>query len=146
LLRASFRELQPLFAEAVHADKQRSEDDAERGVVAQGLAKAAEILASEFTLVATNVPYLSRGNQDATLRDYCFGAHREAKADLATCFIERCLDFCGTDQGGTIALVTPQNWLAQDAYAAFRGSCLRKRTWLLAAQLGPGAFREISGE
>ena len=37
-------------------------------VTARGLAKAAEILAGQFTLVATNVPYLGRGKQDEVLK------------------------------------------------------------------------------
>ena len=36
----------------------------EMAVTAQGLAKAAEILAGQFTLVATNVPYLGHRKQD----------------------------------------------------------------------------------
>ena len=63
-------------------------------VTARGLAKAAEILAGQFTLVATNVPYLGRGKQDEVLKDYCERVHPEAQSDLATCFVERCLDFC----------------------------------------------------
>jgi hypothetical protein len=34
-------------------------------VAAQGMAKAAELLARHLTLVATNVPFLGRGKQDA---------------------------------------------------------------------------------
>ena len=63
-------------------------------VTARGLAKAAEILAGQFTLVATNVPYLGRGKQDDELKDYCERAHPKAKTDLATCFVERSLEFC----------------------------------------------------
>jgi hypothetical protein len=40
-------------------------------VTARGLAKAAEILAGQFTLVATNVPYLGFRNQSDELRHYC---------------------------------------------------------------------------
>ena len=40
-------------------------------VTARGLAKAAEILAGQFTLVATNVPYLGRGNRTTCLKEYC---------------------------------------------------------------------------
>jgi hypothetical protein len=55
LLEAAFHELQPLLEKAL---AQETENDAahEMVVTARGLAKAAEILASQFTLVATNVP------------------------------------------------------------------------------------------
>jgi hypothetical protein len=143
LIEAGFQELHPLLAKAL---AQESSDDAalEMAVTAQGIAKAAEILAGQFTLVATNVPYLARGEQHEVLSDYCERVHPQAKADLATCFIERCIEVNGAKH--TSALVTPQNWLSQDRYSDLRVNLLEKRSWHMAAQLGPGAFRSISGE
>ena len=59
MLVAAFHELQPLLEKSL---AQETKDDTahEMAVTARGLAKAAEILASQFTLVATNVPYLGR--------------------------------------------------------------------------------------
>ncbi len=143
LLVAAFQELKPLLEQVL---AQEVEDDAahEMSVTARGLTKAAEILADQFTLVATNVPYLARGEQHLAIAEYCENTHPNAKADLATCFVERCLSLGAARC--TSALVTPQNWLAQDRYAKFREDLLEKKTWKLAAQLGPGAFRGISGE
>jgi hypothetical protein len=85
LLVAAFHELQPLLEKAL---AQETKDDTahEMAVTARGLAKAAEILAGQFTLVATNVPYLGRPKQDDVLMDYCERVYPEAKSDLATCF------------------------------------------------------------
>jgi len=143
LLAAAFQELKPLLEQLLAREIQ---DDCahEMSVTARGLTKAAEILAGKFTLVATNVPYLARGEQHLAIAEYCERTHPNAKADLATCFVERCLSL-GAAQC-TSALVTPQNWLAQDRYANFRKDMLERKTWKLAAQLGPGAFRGISGE
>ena len=95
LIEAEFHELAPLLAAALadnEKQKTKLEDDAvELAVIAQGLAKAAELLAGQFTLVVTNVPYLGRGKQDDVLKDYCERVHPEAKTDLATCFVERSL-------------------------------------------------------
>ncbi len=74
-------------------------DRAAVGVAAQGIALAASLMTREYTLVATNVPYLARGKQDKVLRDYIEDVHPAAKADLATAFVERCLDYCRS--GGT---------------------------------------------
>ena len=65
LLEAGFHELQPLLQKALNAG---DKDDTahEMAVTAHGLAKAAEILAGQFTLVATNVPYLGRGSRRGT--------------------------------------------------------------------------------
>ena len=64
LLVAAFHELQPLLEKALEAEivtgylREGVEDTTrlEMAVTARGLAKAAEILAGQFTLVATNVP------------------------------------------------------------------------------------------
>jgi len=138
LLEAEFHELQPLLEKAL---VQETKDDAvhEMAVTARGLAKAAEILAGQFTLIATNVPYLGRGKQDEVLQDYCERVHPEAKADLATCFVERGLNFSAT--GGATALVTPQNWLFLGTYEHLRKKLLGQSKWEFIARLGPKGFQ-----
>jgi hypothetical protein len=138
LLEAGFHELQPLLEKAL---EQETKDDTahEMAVTARGLAKAAEILASQFTLVATNVPYLGRLKQKAVLKDYCENVYTEAKADLAACFVERCLEF-GTYGVGSTALVTPQIWLFLTTYTKLRRKLLKDRTWNVLASLGEEAW------
>jgi hypothetical protein len=113
LLMAGFHELQPLLEQALAKE---TEDDSadELAVTARGLAKAAEILGDQFTLVATNVPYLGLAKHDEALKEFCEHVHPYAKAELATCFIERCLQF--STKRGSIALVTPQNGLFLATY------------------------------
>jgi hypothetical protein len=137
LLVAAFHELQPLLEKAL---AQETKDDTahEIAVTARGLAKAAEILARQFTLVATNVPYLGRPKQDEVLMEYCERVHPEAKADLATCFVERCLTFCALR--GTIAVVTPQNWLYQPRYKELRPKLLQEMQFNLVSLLGEHSF------
>ncbi|MCI0541634.1 MAG: BREX-1 system adenine-specific DNA-methyltransferase PglX [Verrucomicrobiales bacterium] len=142
LLLAEFHQLQPLLEQALQREK--SDDAHELAVTAQGVAKAAEILARQFTLVATNVPYLGRAKQDEILQEHCERVYPEAKADLATCFMERCLDFCAG--GGSTALVTPQNWLFLTSYEEIRIKLLKDARWSFALRLGPGAFETITGE
>jgi len=143
IFEAEFHELAPLLEKAL---AQEAEDDSmhERAVTARGLAKAAEILAGQFTLVATNVPYLGRGNQVEVLQDYCERVHPASKADLATCFVERCLSF--SSSGGSTALVTPQNWLFLKDYKDIRKRLLTDTSWVFSLRLGSGAFETISGE
>jgi hypothetical protein len=143
LLVAAFNELQPLLEKAL---AQETKDDIahEMAVTARGLAKAAEILAGQFTLVATNVPYLGRGKQDAVLQDYCERVYPESKADLATCFVERCVEFAGS--GNSTALVTPQSWLFMGTYKKLRAKLLASIQWDSVGRLGARAFETISGE
>src|SRR5271157_3911317 len=113
-------------------------DRAAVGVAARGIALAASLMSQEFTLVATNVPYLARGKQDKVLRDYIEDVHPAAKADLATAFVERCLEYCRS--GGTMALVTPQNWLLLTSYTAIRERLLKTLSWRSVVSLGEEAW------
>ena len=140
---ADYHKLQPLLEKAL---AQETKDDTahEMAVTARGLAKAAEILAGQFTLVATNVPYLGFGKQDDLLQAFCSDFHSDAEADLATCFLERCLAACSPT--GVAACVTPQNWLFLKDYKQFRKKLLNQNQWLFALRLGSGAFETITGE
>ena len=142
LLQAGFHELQPLLEKALAWETNRDNTAHEMAVTAHGLAKAAEILAGQFSLVATNVPYLGRGKQGEELQDYCEKVHANAKADLATCFIERCLSFCASD--GTTALVSPQNWFFLGTYEKLRQRLFRIASWHFAVKLGPAAFKNMN--
>ncbi|MGI6347303.1 MAG: Eco57I restriction-modification methylase domain-containing protein [Limisphaerales bacterium] len=119
--------------------QEQSEEQQEAAVVAQGLAKAATLLAGRYQWVITNVPYLARGKQNERLRDFCEKHYSAAKNDLATVFLDRCLELCG--QGGTSSIVLPQNWLFLTSYKKFREKLLKNDTWHLIARLGPQAFQ-----
>ena len=123
---------------------EESDERHETAVAAQGLAKAAEFLSGRYHLVATNVPYLARGKQGEKLRRFCGERYPAAKNDLATVFLERCLELC--TEGGTASVVLPQNWLFLASYKRLREKLLKTETWHLLARLGAGAFETISGE
>ena len=120
-----------------------SEEHREMALAASGLAKAADLLGRQYHLVATNVPYLARSKQSEKLMQFCAG-HPAAKSDLATVFLQRCLDLCA--RGGTVSVVTPQNWLFLTSYRKLREKLLKNETWHLLVRLGPGAFETIGGE
>lgn len=143
LLEASFHELQPLLEKAL-AQETKDDIEQEMAVTARGLAKAAEIVAGQFTLVATNVPYLARGKQCVLLQEYGERFAPNGKMDLATVFLQRCREFLG--RYGVAAVVTPQNWLFLTGYTEMRKDFLRTMSWLCVGRLGAGAFETISGE
>src|SRR5690606_20841235 len=147
---APWNELQELLGDALSQDEINRQQQAdaegssltnrlEAGIVAQGLAKAAELLAGQYTWVITNVPYLARGKQHETLKEYCETYYPEGKNDLATVFLDRCLEFCV--QGGTASIVLPQNWLFLTSYRKFREKLLQNDSWHLIARLGAQAFQ-----
>jgi len=125
-------------------DRERGSDEQnERAVAAQGMARAAELLAGRYHLVITNVPYLARGKQSDVLKQFAQDRHPAAKANLATLFVSRI--FGWLDKHGVQAVVTPQNWLFLGSYKKVREKLLKQRTWNLVAWLGPGAFETIGG-
>ena len=137
---AEFSHLEPLLTAAL--DCAIEEEKMERAVAAEGMARAAELLAGTYTLVITNVPYLGRGNQTNALKAFADEHHKEAKADLATIFISRIFRWLGAS--GTQAVVTPQNWLFLTSYKKLREKLLSLRTWSLVARLGEHAFESTS--
>jgi len=128
---------------AIAGDPNAAPEQHELGIAAQGLARAAMLLADRYTLVITNVPYLGRGKQDNILKKHVETQYPLGKADLATAFVLRCLEFCAKD--GSTALVTPQNWLFLTTYTKLRQTLLDLREWDVVARLGPGAFETIGG-
>jgi hypothetical protein len=131
-----FDELEPLLASILRSAD--TDDAREMAVAAQGMAKAAQILGSRFTLTATNVPYLGRGKQHEIIRGYCEDKHPSAKSDVATCFIERCANLVAPD--GTLSIVTPQNWLFLNTYKKFRATLLKHARLNIIARLGEHGF------
>ena len=117
---------------------EESDERRETVVASHGISKAAELLTGRFHLVATNVPYLARGKQGEKLRRFCEQRYPAAKYDLATVFLERCLELCA--EGGSASVVLPQNWLFLARYKKLRERLLKTEAWHLLARLGEGGF------
>ena len=132
-----------MFAVVLEQER-KSDDQIERAAAARGMARAAQLLSSRYTLVITNVPYLARGKQGQALRAFCERNYSRSKNDLATAFLERSLRLC--TEGGTASLVLPQNWLFLTSYRKLRQRLLKTETWHVLARLGPGAFETVTGE
>jgi hypothetical protein len=143
LFASSFEKTRPLLEKALGTEHEDVTEN-ELAVTAKGLLGATHILCSEFNVVLTNVPYLSRMRHDGVLAQYAEDRYSLAKTNLATIFIERCISFLS--KNGTAGLVTPQNWNFQDRYQTFREYQLKNRKFYFVVQLGPNAFETISGE
>lgn len=111
----------------------------EAKAAAQGLAKAAALLADKYHWVVTNVPYLARGKQSRELQNFCEQYYKDAKSDLATVFLDRCLNL--NVNKGVSSIVLPQNWLFLNSYKRFRESLLKKHSWKMIARLGAKGFQ-----
>ena len=114
------------------------------GADASGLARAADFLSRRYVLQATNVPYLARSNQSQTLADFCSSRYPAGAPNLGTSCLERMCDL--GEPNGSIATVSPQNWLFQFTFQKFRRGMFGRYEFASVARLGPGAFETISGE
>ncbi|WP_321894633.1 Eco57I restriction-modification methylase domain-containing protein [Paraburkholderia heleia] len=140
----TFDDVAPLLSRAIGLEREEGDTQGELAVTARGVVTTARLLTQQFTLVATNVPYLGRGDQTPQLAEFCGRFHAAAKADLATCLIERITRF--TCEGGTAAVVAPRNWMFLKSYKRFRETLLRDTSIAFLAPLGPRAFETIGGE
>jgi hypothetical protein len=143
LFSSDLNEVSPLLRMALESE-QSSDERKELAVAAQGLLASAQILADRFTLVATNVPYLGRGRQNEDLAKYCEEFYSDSKADLASSFVDRAIQFCV--EGGTAAIVTKQEPLFLGQFKQQRRRLLTDVQWDFVCRLGPRAFETITGE
>lgn len=149
---AKWDDLQKLLGEALAKDQNNGYDSdssaqtnqLEASIVAQGLAKAAELLGGQYTWVVTNVPYKKSSDLIDSLRTYIAEFYPAGKTSLETAFYERCMDFCKPN--GVTSIVLPQNWMFLKTYEKFRIKVLDFTQIHSIARLGSGAFETISGE
>ncbi|MFB3894553.1 MAG: Eco57I restriction-modification methylase domain-containing protein [Phycisphaerae bacterium] len=138
LIAADYETIQP-YLTAIMKAEQADDETRERAIAAAGMVKAADLLAGDYTLVITNVPYLGTRKQGSILKSFIDRAYPLGKEDLATAFLQRSLHYCAA--GGSIAMVTPQNWLFLTSYAALRMRLLRESSFNAVAKLGEGGFQ-----
>lgn len=138
---ANFDKIRGLLSSALASEES---EESELAVVAQGVARAAQLLAKQYSLVATNVPYLGRGRQSGELQRFCGTNYPASHADLAAVFVERCLRYL--KEGGTTAIVTKDEWFALVSYETLRKGLLISTSVDSLCRLGARAFDGISGE
>ena len=136
IFREGFDKLEPLLASILAAAD--TDETREMAVAAQGMAKAAELLGRQFTLIATNVPYLTRGKFDDGLRQHADKYFTNSKGDLSTIFLDRLAS--QVSAGGSLTAVFPQNWFFLGSYAAFRTRILECNRLDFIAALGEEAW------
>lgn len=138
----------PLVQEALTAETGKQGNDpaaAVFGEAAAGIARAANYLSRKYTLIATNVPFLSQKRFSTHLATYVSSEFPDAGADLATAFLSRYAPPTATNIA-TCATVSPQAWMTLGRYRRLRERLIASTQMLMMARLGAGAFSGISGE
>jgi hypothetical protein len=141
---ADYTEVEPLLTKALRREKGEDPAAAVFGAAAEGVARAARLLAGKYTLVTANPPYLGIKKQSDILKEHIETSYPDERMDIATAFIARCRQF--SISNGSYVMVTPQNWLFLMAYKKFRQIQLENQTWVHICRLGSGAFETIGGE
>lgn len=131
--------LRDLLSEAMQREGRH---DTVLGHVADDVFGAASLLGRTYTLIATNPPWLGSQRMAAPIAKYIEHQYPQSALELAMAMLQRFLP----QNGGTIAAVTPLNWLFLKTFSELREHFLEKSGWNVLAPLGDGAFPGISGQ
>ena len=113
-------------------------------IAARGMTDAASMLHKKFVLQITNVPFLGRAKQTASLSNYVSKRFPNSRPDLATSMVSRIRSLA--KQGGSIAYVSPQTWLYLKGFKKHRAELLVSQSLDVVCPLGTKAFDAIGGE
>jgi hypothetical protein len=141
--RANLDGIGTAMARLTERTREREPDRAEGAIAARGMADAAAILARDWVLQLTNVPFLGRTRFSEMLARHLRDKYPRSSGNVATAMIER---MSRNASAGTVAFVSPQNWYLQPTYSKFRQALCSNVSLSLVAPLGPGAFDSIGGE
>ncbi|SDF46446.1 Methyltransferase domain-containing protein [Cellulosimicrobium cellulans] len=104
----------------------------------------AEYLSQRYHIVVANPPYMGSSNMAGALEAFIQRHMADAKADLFATFIRRALTL--VVRGGTVSMITKQNWLFRPAFSSLRNKLLAAHQLGQVLHFGPGAFDSLSGE
>lgn len=141
-----WHDIAPLLQKALTAEGDKVGDPASEvfGEAAAGIARAADYLSRQYTLVTTNPPYLGSNRQDPQLLEHLASFFPESKWDLATAMMSRCMSML--QDNGASAVVSPNAWTSLRSYRDFRTWMLVNHRLAVAGRLGSRAFETIGGE
>lgn len=128
--------------EAVRATMCDEPELSEGVIAARGLLDATENLKKTYTLIATNVPFLGIAKCVEAIRDYVECEYGKMASDLYVAFLLRIRAL--REEGGTAAVVTPQNWYGLITVSPLRECILATDRVNLVCDLGPAAFNDMN--
>lgn len=131
-------EIDRLFSPLLKKARLAEPELAEGAISARGMADAATALRKSFTLVTTNVPFLTQLKFSEALNDYILRRFPRERANLATAMIRRSLDLCLPR--GSVAVVAPQSWWFLKRYEEFRHVLIKQYSPIMFCRLGENAF------
>ena len=108
------------------------------------LLEQAEALTPRYHVVVANPPYMGLRMMNGLLKSFVESQYEEAKADLFSCFMVRCV--LALKPHGFCAMVTMQSWMFLPSFVEVRKRLFNESPLVSMAHLGAHAFSTISGE
>ena len=108
--------------------------------VMECLAKQAEIMCEEYTVVCTNPPYLNK--LDDSFKKFVNENYKEFFGDLFSVFMYRNLGYCKAD--GYVGFMTPFVWMFIKTYEKLREFIIQNKSISTLIQMEYSAFEEAT--
>lgn len=103
-----------------------------------------EALASKFSCVVANPPYLGSSSFDPFMSKWIKKNYADVKSDLCTCFISRI--FSLTEEAGLAGLATSNSWMFLSSYENLRQQLVATKTIDSLVQLSVHGFHGIAAQ
>ena len=100
--------------------------------------RQADYLNSKYHVVITNPPYMGSAGMNPRLKTWVNENYLESKADLMTCFMERCFNL--TLKLGFWGMINLPSWMFLSTFESFRSKLLTVNTINSLLHLGRGVF------
>lgn len=106
------------------------------------LAKQAQVMSSQFWVLATNPPYMSASNMNSQLNKYVKRNFPDYKSDLFSACMVRCTHL--TKKEGLMAFLSPYVWMFISSYENLRNLFINTKTIETLIQFEYSAFVEAT--
>lgn len=90
----------------------------------QQLSELYQLLGQRYDVVVTNPPYINSSRLEGSVKQFIEAKYPEAKTDLFSVFILRCLELCNED--GLTGYMTPFVWMFISSYEKLREELIDK--------------------
>lgn len=97
-----------------------------------------QALAQKYDVVVTNPPYMGLSNANRYLNEFAKKHYSAGKADLCTCFMERCMQFCLSNR--YMAMINIPAWMSLVSFENLRKNMLSTSTITTMVHFGRGVF------
>jgi hypothetical protein len=104
----------------------------------QKLKTQAEYLSRKYFCIVTNPPYMGGKGMNEKLKDFVEENYKDAKSDLMTCFMQRCIEM--VHDNCSYGMINLPSWLFLSSYEALRKQLLENYHIDSLLHMGRGIF------